>query len=351
MGAARHTKGLASSPHQQRGEHNRQPGQGILGEYVMESIIRSEGLTRRFGAKTVVDHLDMAIPAGAIFVLLGDNGAGKSTTIRMLMGLLPADAGRASILGEDCWTAAIRLRHRVGYVPEKPRYYDWMTVGEIGWFTSGFHRTGFLDRYNALVEHFHMDRTAKLKTLSKGGYAKVGLALALAPEPEVLVLDEPTSGLDLFTRREFLASMVDLAGAGRTILISSHGIAEVERVASHVAFLAHGRLLLAAPLEELRQRLVRLRLRWQGSPPVGAELGTVLDEELSGPQWQVVLQDPRTPAVARLRHRAGITDFEEVPLSLEEMYTSLLAKYHGAGPAVNGHAKASAAVPVEQGGD
>ena len=103
----------------------------------MESIIATHGLTKHFGGKAVVNRLDLAVPAGAIFALLGDNGAGKSTTIRMLTGLLPADSGRAVILGQECWSAADRLRHRVGYVPEKPRFYDWMTVREIGWFCAG----------------------------------------------------------------------------------------------------------------------------------------------------------------------------------------------------------------------
>jgi ABC-2 type transport system ATP-binding protein len=247
----------------------------------------------------------------------------------MLMGLLPPDAGRAEVLGQDCWSAAIRLRHRVGYVPERPRFYDWMTVREIGWFTAGFHKAGFLGRYLDCVGHFNLDPGARLKALSKGGYAKVGLALALAPDPEVLVLDEPTSGLDLFTRREFLGSMVELAGEGRTILISSHAVAEVERVASHAAFLANGRLLLAAPLEDLRKRLVRVRLRWEGEPPEGAALGTVLEEEWAGRQWQAVLQDPNRLAVEGLRHREGISHFDESALTLEEMYTALLGRFHG----------------------
>src|SRR5262249_56151593 len=110
---------------------------------------------------------------------------------------------------------------------------------------------------------------------SKGQYAKVALALALAPDPDVLVLDEPTSGLDLLVRREFLRSMVDLAGEGRTILISSHQIAEVERVASHVAFLAQGRLLLTAPMDELRQRIIPLRLRSHRHAPDPDPLPTV----------------------------------------------------------------------------
>jgi ABC-2 type transport system ATP-binding protein len=305
----------------------------------MDTIIATRGLTKRFGGRAVVDRVDLAVPQGAIFALLGDNGAGKSTTIKMLTGLLPPDGGSATILGEDCWASAIPLRHRVGYVPERPRFYDWMTVREIGWFTAGFHRAGFLHRYLDLAGRFRLDPGAKLKTLSKGGYAKVGLALALAPDPEVLILDEPTSGLDLFIRREFLASMVELAGAGRTILLSSHGIAEVERVASHAAFLAEGRLLLAASIEELRKRIVRVRLRFDGPPPDPAALGSVLEHDSSGRLWQAVLQDPDRGALEELRHREGVLDVEETPLNLEEMYTALLARFHRpaeAAPSRNG---------------
>ena len=114
----------------------------------MEDAIRTYRLTKYYGGRKVVDRLDLSVPRGAIYALLGDNGAGKSTTIRMLTGLLPADSGRAVILGQDCWSAADSLRHRVGYVPEKPRFYDWMTVREIGWFCAGFHRPGFLARYD-----------------------------------------------------------------------------------------------------------------------------------------------------------------------------------------------------------
>ena len=294
----------------------------------MDTVIATEGLTRYFGSKRVVYRLDLAVPRGAIYALLGDNGAGKSTTIRMLTGLLPADAGRATILGQDCWHNATALRHRVGYVPEKPRFYDWMSVAELGNFAAGFHLPGYSRRYLELVERFRLERGAKLSTLSKGGYAKVGLALALAGEPEVLILDEPTSGLDLFTRREFLGSMVELAGEGRTILISSHAIAEVERVASHVAFLAEGQLLLAGPLDELRQRLVRVRLRHDGNAPPSTVAGGVVDFEAVGKEWQAVLLDPDRAAIEELRQRPGVLELEETTLRLEEMYLALLARFH-----------------------
>jgi ABC-2 type transport system ATP-binding protein len=294
----------------------------------MDTVIQTQGLTKFFGSKRVLDRLDLAVPKGAIYALLGDNGAGKSTTIRILTGLLQPDAGRAFVLGQDCWRGAYALRHRVGYVPEKPRFYDWMTVAEIGGFTAGFHREGYRERYLALVDRFGLERAGKLANQSKGAYAKVGLALALAADPEVLILDEPTSGLDLFTRREFLGSMVELAAEGRTILISSHGIAEIERVASHVAFLAQGQLLLAGPLDELKERTLRVRVRHDGTLHDPAGLGSVLDYESSGREWQAVILDPDAVAVADLRHRDGVLDLEEAPLKLEEMYTALLARFH-----------------------
>jgi ABC-2 type transport system ATP-binding protein len=278
-----------------------------------------------------VDRLSLTVPRGAIFALLGDNGAGKSTTIRILNGLTPPDQGWAQILGHDTWQDASQLRQRIGYVPERPKFYDWMTVQEIGWFTSGFHKQGYLDRYLHLTDQFLLEPRARLSTLSKGQYAKVGLALALAIDPEVLILDEPTSGLDLLVRREFLASMVRLAGQGRTILISSHQVAEIERVASHVAFLHAGKLLMSAAMEELRDLLVRVRLRCDGPSPVGPALGSVLQEQRVGGKWQVILREPDRKALARLRSSPGIRDYEEAPLSLEEVYCALLARTDGRG--------------------
>lgn len=293
-----------------------------------DTIIQAHGLSKSFGAKRVVDHLDLCVSQGAIFALLGDNGAGKSTTIRMLTGQIPADAGKATILNQDCWADSVALRYRVGYVPERPRFYDWMTVAEIGRFASGFHRAGYRQRYADLIERFALERNAKLKTLSKGGYAKVGLALALAIDPEVLILDEPTSGLDLFTRREFLSSMVELAAEGRTILISSHAVAEMERVASHVAFLGQGKVLLSGTMDDMRARLLKVRVRHEGAAPSPEGAGQVLDVEMSGREWRAVLLDPDRTALEDLRQRAGVLDVEESPPSLEEMYTALLARFH-----------------------
>lgn len=292
----------------------------------MDAAIEINSLSKHFRGKSAVERLNLTVPPGSIFAILGDNGAGKTTTIRMLTGLIRPDAGSATILGLDCWRSAAKLRPKIGYVPERPKFYDWMTVAEIGWFTAGFYPPGFLPRFQELTNAFELDATAKLQHLSKGQYAKVGLALALAPDPEVLILDEPTSGLDLLVRRDFLSSMVGMAGEGRTILISSHQVAEVERIASHVAFIDKGRLLLTATMDELRKRIIRLRLRFEERPPDPARLGTVLERNGVGKQWQVVLQDPNREAVDSLRNAGGIFDFEEAPLGLEEVYCALLAR-------------------------
>jgi ABC-2 type transport system ATP-binding protein len=295
----------------------------------MSAVIELHQVSKSYPGKRAVNHLSLSVPRGAIFALLGDNGAGKSTTIRILNGLTPPDTGWARVLDHDAWRDASRLRRRVGYVPERPRFYDWMTVRQIGWFTSGFHGPGYLRRYLDLADQFLLEPDARLGTLSKGQYAKVGLALALAIDPEVLILDEPTSGLDLLVRREFLTSMVRLAGQGRTILISSHQIAEVERVASHVAFLSRGRMVLAAALDELRGLVVRVRLRCEGPPPESAALGAVLQEQRVGGKWQVILRGPDRGALDQLRKAPGVFDYEESPLSLEEVYCALLGRKDG----------------------
>lgn len=289
-----------------------------------DSVINIQRLTVRFRGKPAVDGLSLAVPRGAVCALLGDNGAGKSTTMKVLTGQLPPHGGVAQILGLDCWAKGAILRHRVGYVPDRPKLYDWMTVTEIGWFASGFFRSGFQDQYDLWVRRLRLDPTKRIRDLSKGGYARVGLALALAPEPEVLLLDEPTSGLDLITRREFLGSLVDFAAEGRTILISSHSIAELERTASHAAFVRNGKVILFAPLEGLRARFRRISMRCMGIIPDGSTLGTVLEVQKTGRFVQFLIQDPDTIGVEAVRLLDGVTDFEDQSVSLEEIYAALM---------------------------
>lgn len=282
-----------------------------------EIAVSLRQVSKGYSGKTVLKGIDLDVPKGSIFALLGENGAGKSTTMRMLAGLLPADRGTVQVLGQDAFAHASELRHKVGYVPEKPRFYDWMSIAELGWFTSGFHKSGYLDRFEGWTDEFKLDGKQKLKSLSKGQYAKVGLALALAVDPEVLLLDEPTSGLDLFVRREFLSSMVGLAAEGRTLIVSSHQIAEVERIASHVAFLGDGRILFAGSIDEMKRRVVAITVDVERAPADWSKWGTLLRLVESGRSRSVVLLDPKTEAIN------GVATDE---LTLEGVYEALLAE-------------------------
>src|ERR1051325_6849270 len=134
----------------------------------MKPAIELHKVSKIYPGKKALDSLSLSVPAGSIFALLGDNGAGKSKTIRILNGLTPPDSGYARVLNQDAWRHAAELRKSIGYVPERPKFYDWMTVGQIGWFTSGFQAAGYLDRYLELVKQFLLDANSKLSVLSKG---------------------------------------------------------------------------------------------------------------------------------------------------------------------------------------
>ena len=226
----------------------------------MQPVIRLDGITKRFGRQTALDNVSLSVPSGVVFGLLGENGAGKTTAIRIMLGMSEPDSGQSTVLGLDSRSEGLKIRRRVGYVPERPMLYDWMTVGEIGWFTAGFYDERFLPRYRDLVAQYKLAERQMLKNLSKGMRAKVSLSLAMAHDPELLILDEPTSGLDTLVRREFLESMVDLAAAGRTVVLSSHQIGEVERVADIVAILKEGRLLLVDRLDDLKDQIRQLTI-------------------------------------------------------------------------------------------
>lgn len=219
----------------------------------MKPAIQLSHLTKSFGRTHALNDVSLDIPAGSVCALLGANGAGKTTAIRILLGLERPDGGQSEILGMDSQKYSLEIRRRVGYVSDKPSLYDWMTVEEIGWFAAGFYPPGYQETYSQMTRRFGLEPQQKISTLSKGTRAKVALSLAQAHSPEVLILDEPTSGLDPLVRREFLESMVDTAAAGRTVLLSSHQVNEVERVADYVAILLQGKIVCYERLEDLKR--------------------------------------------------------------------------------------------------
>lgn len=291
----------------------------------MTAAIQFSQVSKRYGSQIALDGATFEVPSGKVFAMLGENGAGKTTAIRLMLGLAEAQAGEVRVLGRDSRREGLEIRRRVGYVPERPTLYDWMTAAEIGWFTAGFYPDGFEHHYRTLVEQFGVPLKRKLKQMSKGMRAKIALSLAMAHRPELLVLDEPTSGLDTMVRREFLESMVDIAAEGRTVLLSSHQIGEVERVADIVAIIHTGRVLLVEPLDALKldtRQLTVLTTEMQPSPP---ELpGTLLYQRQRGRQWELLVRGLEENDVDMLRDDEAVLSVESRMPSLEEIFVAYM---------------------------
>jgi ABC-2 type transport system ATP-binding protein len=292
----------------------------------MDTVLELNCVSKFFGSNIALDDVSYQVRRGSVFALLGENGAGKTTTIRILLGLCEPDAGSSTVLGLDSRKNDLKIRQSVGYVPEQPILYDWMTVEELGKFTAAFYPIVFMKRYFELISEYDLKRSATIKSLSKGMRAKVSLALALAHDPELLILDEPTSGLDALVRREFLESMVDRAATGRTVFLSSHQIAEVERVADTVAMMKKSKLLFVGSLEELKKTTHLLTVTLNEDNPLEAPLGTIIEQRTNGRERRFLGHDLRTDAEKWLKEHPNVTRFELRTPTLEEIFISYMSK-------------------------
>lgn len=217
-------------------------------------VIGVSELTRRFGATTALDSVSLSLPRGAVYGLVGANGAGKTTLIKHILGLLRAERGSVRVFGLDPVADPVGVLSRIGYLSEENDLPAWMRVDELIRYSRAFY-PAWDDRYaEELRQTFALDPAAKIKHLSKGQKARAGLLIALAHRPELLVLDEPSSGLDPIVRRDILGAVIrTIADEGRTVLFSSHLLDEVEEVADHVTMIASGRVVLSAPLADIKE--------------------------------------------------------------------------------------------------
>ncbi|MCT1515119.1 ABC transporter ATP-binding protein [Dietzia cercidiphylli] len=215
-------------------------------------VISASGLVKTFGTTRALDGLDLEVARGEVHGFLGPNGAGKSTTMRVLLGLLRADAGTVRLLDGDPWTDAVELHRRLAYVPGDVELWPTLTGGEAIDLLARLR--GPLDRRrrDALCERFDLDPTKKARTYSKGNRQKVALISALASEVDLLLLDEPTAGLDPLMEVEFQEAIGEVKAAGRTVLLSSHILAQVEVLADRISIVRQGRTVETGSLEELR---------------------------------------------------------------------------------------------------
>jgi len=217
-------------------------------------VIDITQLSRRYDTRTALDGVSLSIPRGAVYGLVGANGAGKTTLIKHILGLLRAQSGSVRVFGLDPVADPVGVLSRVGYLSEENDLPGWMSVDELIRYSRAF-RPAWDDLYaEELRQSFALDPTAKIKTLSKGQKARVGILIALAYRPDLLVLDEPSSGLDPIVRRDILGAIIrTVADEGRTVLFSSHLLEEVEQVADYVTMINKGQIVLSAPLTEIRE--------------------------------------------------------------------------------------------------
>ncbi len=286
----------------------------------MEAVISTHHLTKYFNGQKAVDTLDLQVPKGCVYGLLGRNGAGKSTTIKMLLGMLHPDRGSARLFGEDTRTLTPELRSRIAFMAEGHPLINWMTVGGIVNFKRAFYPTWKQSLAEQILAHFEIPLKKKIKHLSRGQRAQVSLALAVAQDPELLILDDPTLGLDTVVRRDFLESLIQIIQRqGRTILFSSHILGDVERVADRIGILVDGVLRVDCPAERFKESLRKVVLEFPGTVPEAPVMQGVVSSQRSVERLELVIVGYNGMHRAAL-DQLGPKRIEEIEMNLEDAF-------------------------------
>jgi ABC-2 type transport system ATP-binding protein len=294
-------------------------------------IVETRKLTRRFGPKEAVAGLDLSVESGNIYALLGPNGAGKTTTLKTLMNILAPTSGEAEVLGVNSLRLSPREFAQIGYVSENQEMPEWMRVGEFLDYCRPFY-PGWDNTFAAkLMKQFALDPVQKLKNLSRGTRMKAALVSSLTYRPKLLVLDEPFSGLDPLIREEFIEGILELTDQEQwTVLISSHDVDEVEKLADWVGILDKGRLHLSEPLDKLQDRFRKMTLRLAESAALPQPFPT---------SWMQAAKEGFTLQFIESAYREGETEKElkklipgcqsvaAAPLSLREIFVTLARNF------------------------
>lgn len=242
----------------------------------MVSVISCSNLFKNYGSKKVLQGVNLEVPPGTIFALLGTNGAGKTTLIRSLLGLIPKTSGTIKVLGEEPYQIGPQLRQRIGYVSEDQGLYGWMTVAAMIKFCKALYERWDDNLVTKYLSRFQLDPSSKIKTLSKGQTVKLALILALAPQPDLLILDEPMNGLDPLAQYEFLQIVLkDFNLEGRTVFFSTHILADVQSTAHQAAILYDGKIQAIGRIDDIRKGIVKIKAK------KGADFGSIETVQLN----------------------------------------------------------------------
>lgn len=295
-----------------------------------DSVVVVANLSRSFGSAYALNDISLTVPRGSVFGLVGENGAGKSTLIKHLLGLWRAETGSVTVFGADPVRAPTFVLERIGYLSEQPDLPPWMRVSELLRYMQAFYPRWDATYSERLREQFGLNPDARIKTLSKGQHARLGLIAAESHRPELLILDEPSSGLDPIVRRDILEAVIrTVTDEGRTVIFSSHLLDEVERVSDHLAMLHKGTLRFCAPLTSVMERHRRITLRFSSArsqPPV---VTGAIRVDGAGRDWTAVCDADGIHIGAMARHLdAAIVD--DLPASLEDIFVAYASPSAGA---------------------
>jgi ABC-2 type transport system ATP-binding protein len=293
-------------------------------------VIETHGLSKKYRLTFAVRDLDLSVPEGSISAFLGPNGSGKTTTIRMLLGLARPSAGNGFVFGQEISddTAGVKIRQHTAYVGEDKRLYGYMTVGQILSFVRSVYPTWDRDRERALLRQFDIPLDQKCKKLSKGMRTKLALVLALSRGADLLILDEPSEGLDPLGAEQLLEAVVEAAADGTTVFFSTHQISEVERVADRVFIMNRGQLVFQSPIEEMRENFRRIHFAFAGRAPIeqmnvdGVRRLRADDHVLS----LVVSGD--VEGITKRGQALGAISVNVQPISLREVYLESVEEGH-----------------------
>ena len=304
------------------------------------NAIEVSNLRKRYGKKEVLRGINLAIPRGSLFGLLGRNGEGKTTTIKALLGLLKFDDGTINVLDMNPRRDAVKIRARVGYMAENQAMYDWMTIREIRRWVASFYPL-WNDAFACeLQKRFRLEDAAKVGTLSKGQSSKLALMLALGHKPELVILDDPTLGLDPVARKEFLREIIGLLQQwNATVLFSSHLLYEIDPICDHVAILDEGRIVRASATDALRERIKRLIVPVPDSADA-IDVPGLMHVEIDGNHAAIVTDEweiARATLSERCSRGMGGGGIEVEDLNLDEVFEAQVIGIRAAGPFRAGH--------------
>jgi ABC-2 type transport system ATP-binding protein len=295
-----------------------------------EYVIQTENLVKYFDGRCVLDGIDLKVPEGCIYGLLGRNGAGKTTIIRILLGLEPATRGKSVVLGASSWQLPVSVLGQIGYVAEGHNLIPNYTVQRIVQLYKELSAHWNEQFFRRLIETFRLPMERKVSQLSRGMKAQLNLSLAMATEPKLLILDDPTLGLDTVSRRKFLELAIELISKdGRTILFCSHILSDVERIADRIGMLRAGKLVVDCELEELKRRVRKLRVIFDGEPPKELPITEIIAQKRQGREVTISVANwsEHKQTILNTFRPASCTD---IPMTLEEIFIECTASANDA---------------------